>query len=128
MPPSTGAAVRLGGRTRTIRYTPRSLLAAQRELATNDRPEGPGVGEILVEVAGVSVRHLSVMLWAGLLHEDGDLTVDAVLDELEPPIEPLINGIAEGLKPWMQLEKAGAVEQSEEVAAAEKKGPTTPGT
>ena len=121
MPPSTGAVVRLGGRSRTIRYTPRALLAAQRELGTRDRPQGPGFGEILVEVAVVSVHPLSVILWAGLLHEDPDLKVDDVVDQLEPPIEPLINGIAEGLKPWMEIEK-GAKGQSARAEGAQKKG------
>lgn len=117
MPPFEGAKVQLGGLQRTLRYTSRSLARAEDELG------GVPLASIVASVGMVSIRHVSVMVWAGRLFEDPDLSLEDVYDLIEPPLAPLIAAITEGLGPWMTVTDNG--QGSDEGETPEKGGPTS---
>lgn len=65
-------------RTRTLRMCFQALEAMERELGAE--------WSAMVNHSSVSIRHLVVMLWAALLHEDPQLelkSVSALVDEAE---------------------------------------------
>jgi hypothetical protein len=61
--------IELGGKTRNLRFTNRALVKSEDVLAAGN--------------AG-TIRTAQIMLWAGLLHEEPTLTVDQVIDMVEP--------------------------------------------
>lgn len=61
-------AVTIGDRERTLRYTNRAIVKME------DALRG-GAGH---------VRTMNVMVWAGLLHEDPKLSIEQVIDMLDP--------------------------------------------
>jgi hypothetical protein len=69
MGPTALVPIELGGKSRNLRYTNRSMVRIEEELAK------PGNG---------TFRQASVMVWAGLLHERPALSLDQVIDLIDP--------------------------------------------
>lgn len=113
MPPKIGANVRLGGKTRTLRYTAPALMRVQEEL------DGANLQETVAEVGGISFRHIAVMVWGGLLHSNPDLTIGEAAEMVEPPIQRLVAAIMDALGPWITVVDEEDEEQAE---GAKKKG------
>lgn len=110
MPPSTGATVLLGDEQVTLRYTAPALRKIQSKLG------GASLQETVSGLSDVSIEHILVMVWGGLLHESPDLRIEQVVDQLEPPLHTAIEAIMEALDPWIQppgVEKKGAQPPSE---------------
>jgi hypothetical protein len=116
MPPLVGAQIKLGGVERTLRFTTPALVRAQGQLG------GSPLGETMAAVGRVSMRHITVMVWAGLLHEDKALKLEAVEELIEPPLEEVIGPILEALQPWIPRARAKGADES---AAVEKKSSTS---
>lgn len=95
MPPKTGAKLRLGGKIRTLRYTAPALGRAQDEMG------GQTLVQAVASLGQVSIRAITVMVWAGLLHDDPDLSVEDAAELIEPPLRPAIDAIMEALGPWI---------------------------
>lgn len=117
MPLPIGAKISLGGVERTLRFTTPALVRAQGQLG------GDGLARTLASIGSVSYRHISVMVWAGLLHE-GDpatATLEKVEELIEPPLEDVINAIMEALQPWIPRRTKPAAEGGD----AEKKSSTS---
>jgi hypothetical protein len=102
MPPAAGPSLSLGGKQRTLRYTARSLNAAEAEM------EGTPWLQILLDSGRGSMRALTVMLWAALLHESPEITLEEAADFIEPPIAPFAMAVAEAISPWTSSPKKGA--------------------
>lgn len=77
MAPSRRVPVRLGDGTkkRYLRYDARALVRLEEEL-------GVAPTTALQRAAQMSMKALCTMVWAGLLHDEPDLTVDEVIDTL----------------------------------------------
>jgi hypothetical protein len=103
MPPRTGVKVKLGGKQRTIRYTAPSLNKLEAERG------GEALTRTLYRAGQISMGAISALLWAGLLHEEPDLTVDQAVELIEPPFKGLVGKIMEALDPWV----AGLEEEDE---------------
>lgn len=99
MPPQLGAELSLGGQKKVLRYTAPALAKVQREL------DGQVLAETLFYISRASIHHVAVMVWGGRLHEDPDLEIDEVLEQLEPPIDAAAQAIVEALAPWIQVGK-----------------------
>jgi len=74
--PDGGVKVTLGGDDRTLRYDNRALW--ELEEAT-----GLTVGELGERLQRGSFQAVSYLVWAGLLHENGDLSVHDVVDMID---------------------------------------------
>jgi hypothetical protein len=94
MPPRTGVKVKLGGKQRTIRYTAVSLSKLEDERA------GEALTRTLYRAGQVSIGAIGALVWAGLLHDEPDLTVEEATEMIEPPLPKLIDGLMEALDPW----------------------------
>jgi len=70
--PTQSIPIELGGKTRHLRYTFNALMTLEDEL------EVPlsDIGKVLT--GSVSVKTLRTVLWAGLIHEDKELTQEQV--------------------------------------------------
>lgn len=99
MPPLVGAQIDLGGKRRTLRYTQPSLRRLQEECG------GEPLMETLRKTGQFSAKAISALVWAGLLHEDKRLTIEAVDELIEPPIKPLLDAVMEALRPWISVEE-----------------------
>lgn len=75
MPPTKGVQVKLD-RQRTLRYTNRALVAME-EVTEMTLAE---VGE---RAAAGSLRAVSALIWAGLLHAEPDLDLSTAVDRLD---------------------------------------------
>lgn len=115
MPPKTGAKLRLGGKIRTLRYTAPALGLAQDEL------DGQPLAQIVASLAQVSIRAITAMVWAGLLHEDPDLTVGEAAELIEPPLMSAVDAIIEALDPWIASEERAAGNAEAPAAKAKAK-------
>lgn len=70
--PTQSIPIELGGKTRHIRYTFNALVTLEDEL-------GIPISEIGEIMSGsVSLKNLRRLIWAGLIHEDKDLTQEEV--------------------------------------------------
>jgi|SRR5687768_14836756 len=76
MPPLNGVKVKLGGETRVLRYTNRSLVALEMQ-------SGCTMAELAGNLARGSFKTVAELVWAGLLHADPRLTVDAVVEMID---------------------------------------------
>ena len=86
--PTQSIPIELGGKTRHIRYTFNALVTLEEEL-------GIPISEIGEIMSGsVSLKNLRRLVWAGLIHEDKDLTQEEVGEFLSLAD---IGGIAEKL-------------------------------
>ena len=94
MPPRTGVKVKLGGKQRTLRYTSVSLSKLE------DERSGEALTRTLYRAGQVSIGAIGALVWAGLLHDEPNLTVEKATEMIEPPLMPLINGLMEALDPW----------------------------
>jgi len=74
--PDGGVKVTLGGETRTLRYDNRALW--ELEEAT-----GLTIGELGEQLQRGSFQAVSYLVWAGLLHEAGGLSVHDVVDVID---------------------------------------------
>jgi hypothetical protein len=78
--PTQSIPIELGGKTRHIRFTFNALVALEEEL-------GIPISEIGNILSGsVSLTNLRRLVWAGLIHEDEELTQKQVGDMLSPDI------------------------------------------
>lgn len=59
---------------RNLRYSLRALSLIE---------ENIGIPLARLDVNSISIKHLSIMIWAGLYHEDKDLTPDMVMDLID---------------------------------------------
>lgn len=59
---------------RNLRYNLRALSQIEETI---------GIPLARLDVNNVSIKHLSIMIWAGLNHEDKDLTPDIVMDLID---------------------------------------------
>lgn len=75
MPPTKGVQVKLD-RLRTLRYTNRALVALEEQT-------GQTLAETGERAAAGSLRAVSALVWAGLLHAEPDLQLDAAIDRLD---------------------------------------------
>jgi hypothetical protein len=75
MPPMNGVKIRLD-KMRRLRYTNRSLVRLEEEVGLTVQQAGHRV-----EIG--SLRALSALVWAGLLHEDPDLSREDALDLID---------------------------------------------
>lgn len=75
MPPTKGVQVKLD-RQRTLRYTNSALVALEERT-------GQTLGEIGQQAQAGSLRAISSLVWAGLLHSDPDLELAIVIDRIE---------------------------------------------
>lgn len=96
MPPTSGATLELGGKQRTIRYT----MPALNKLEAERR--GESVAETLQHAASLQASAITALVWAGLLHDDPKVTMGQAAGLIEPPFEPILNAITEGLRPWLK--------------------------
>lgn len=69
-----GVEIQLGGRTRTLRYTNKAFMKLDDALGRMRRNGG--------EPGNITMTNLT--LWAGLLHEDPSLTLEQVVEMVEP--------------------------------------------
>jgi hypothetical protein len=67
-------------RERRIRYGIRDLRDLER---VTQKP----VGDVMRDFTNIGAEALSTILWAGLKHEDGKLTIDRTLDLVDKYIE-----------------------------------------
>ena len=103
MPPRTGVKAKLGGKQRTIRYTAHSLSKLE------DHRNGEALTRTLYRAGQVSIGSIGALVWAGLLHDEPELTVEEATQMIEPPLPPLIDALMEALEPWT----AGGEEDAE---------------
>ena len=92
MAPTNGVKLQLD-KMRRLRYTNRSLVRLEEEIGLTVEQAGRRV-----EIG--SLKALSALVWAGLLHDEPNLTVEKATEMIEPPLMPLINGLMEALDPW----------------------------
>lgn len=95
MPPLIGAKIQLGGVERTLRFTAPALVKVQSQLG------GTPLGDTMGFVARASMRHITVLLWGGLLHETPELKLEDAEALVEPPIKDLVSAIVSALDPWL---------------------------
>lgn len=115
MPLPIGAKISLGGVERTLRFTTPALVRAQGQLG------GDPLVRVLASIGNVSYRHISVMVWAGLLHEENALPLEKVEELIEPPLEDVITAIMNALQPWIPRRSKAA----DKGADVEKKSSTS---
>lgn len=111
MPPSKGVGIKLGGRTRQLRYTTRALdrLEAETGLATPQIVQRVNIG---------AVRYSVWVLWAGLIHEDMELERDTVLDWLDELTPEEEKDVFEALSEALSEQSGQAEEDAEGKAVA----------
>jgi hypothetical protein len=96
MPPASGVKIKLNGKQATLRYTMPALNRLE------DERGGESLGETLSRAGQMSSRAITALVWAGRLHEDADLTMDAVAESIAPPFTGLVLSITEALTPWLK--------------------------
>lgn len=109
MPPASGVKVKLD-KPRVLRYTNRALVALEGEA-------GEPVGDVLNRLTAGAFRARTLMLWAGLLHAEPDLTTDEVVDRIDlTRLEEITQAI------WDAMTKAlGAEDEGKAKAATDTK-------
>jgi hypothetical protein len=75
MTATKGVPVKLGGKSRLLRYTNRAFVRLEEEM-------GLSLGQVGERVSGGSIKATAAMVWAGLLHADPALELDDVVDML----------------------------------------------
>lgn len=75
MPPTSGVRVTLD-KERALRYTNRAMVALEDQA-------GEPVGAVLARFQAGAFRARTLVVWAGLLHAEPDLTVDEVIDRID---------------------------------------------
>lgn len=109
MPPKTGVKIKLGGRTRTLRYTTPALNRMEDE-------RGEPLTRTLVAAGQYSTRAITALVWAGLLHEEPALEIADVEQIIDPPVNPVLSAVMKALEPWVK-DKGGDAEGNPEAAA-----------
>lgn len=100
--PGTGVKVKLGGKQVTLRYTMPALNRLE------DERGGESLGATLGKAGEMSSRAITALVWAGRLHEEPELTQDAVAESIAPPFTDLVLKITEALKPWLSEDEGKA--------------------
>lgn len=84
--PKQSIPIELGGKTRHLRFTFNSLVAIEEAL-------GRPISEIGNIMSGsVSVKDIRALIWAGLIHEDKELTQEQVGEWLDMSAMVTISG------------------------------------
>lgn len=112
MPPKTGVKVKLD-RQRTLRLTMRGIMALEDET-------GLTLTEVGERVRAGSFRTIVAIVWAALLHEDPELTIEAAADLMD---KGDLTEIAEAAGRAMQEQFGGEDEPegNRKAASAKKK-------
>lgn len=76
MAPTAGVKLKLGGKNRTLRYTNRALVELEDKASLT-------LGEFFVHAQAGSLKAVSRLVWAGLLHSDPELDYWEVVDMVD---------------------------------------------
>ena len=79
---------------------------------------GEALSLTISKAGAISFEATTALLWAGLLHEDGDLTLDQVADWIEPPLADVLNPCVEALQPWIETKTEPAPEGKADLKAS----------
>lgn len=111
MAPPSGVKVELD-RPRTLRYTNRSLVKLEDE-------SGLTASELVQRIAAGSMKALSQLVWAGLLHESPTLTVEEVLDWIDiERLDEIATAVGTAVEQAFGQPEAGAEGKAEAASAS----------